>query len=76
MIRRIALALCPLALGCIVAATSASAQSSGIGQPGFSDSYGSSGIGQPGFSNSYGSSGIGQPGFSGSYGGGSGINPY
>ena len=40
MNRRIALALCPLALGCIVAATSASAQSSGIGQPGFSGSYG------------------------------------
>jgi hypothetical protein len=76
MIRRIALALCPLALGCIVAATSASAQSSVIGQPGFSNSYGSSGIGQPGFSGSYGGSGIGQPGFSGSYGGGSGINPY
>jgi hypothetical protein len=75
MICRIALALCPLALGCIVAATSASAQSSGIRQPGVPYSYRSRGIGQPGFSNSYGSSGIGQPGFSTSYGS-SVINPY
>jgi hypothetical protein len=48
MIRRIALALCPLALGCMLAATSASARG-GIGLPGFVGSVRGSGIGLPGF---------------------------
>jgi len=45
MIRRIALTLCPLALGCVLAATSASARG-GIGLPGFVGS--GSGPGFPG----------------------------
>jgi hypothetical protein len=48
MMRRIALTLCPLALACMVAATSASA-GSGIGLPGFVGSGPGSGIGLPGF---------------------------
>jgi hypothetical protein len=48
MMRRIALTLFPLALGCILAATPASARS-GIGLPGFFGSGTGSGIGLPGF---------------------------
>jgi hypothetical protein len=48
MMRRIALTLCPLLLGSMLAATSASA-GSGIGLPGFVGSGPGSGIGLPGF---------------------------
>jgi hypothetical protein len=48
MIRRIALSLCPLVLGCILAATPALARS-GIVMPGFVGSGSGSGIGLSGF---------------------------